>query len=193
MNVYNLRTRQQNQSPSTHQQEEDAQIDKMHEELLFQDEDRCTQRTTKQKGKSTKAWWMVESLNMKGRGSQTAERSKWSDINLMMKERRSVQTLFSKQLSIHYSACEENPTGKSGVAIVLNKDLVKTEEAEMMELIPGRALLLQAPWHAAHEDNRGTREAFQIFKHKLQLRDGWRETNTEKRDFTFMQMSGNFS
>ncbi|KAK0473528.1 hypothetical protein EDD18DRAFT_1313817 [Armillaria luteobubalina] len=136
---------------------------------------------------------------------------------------QAVQTLYGKQLSIHFSACTENPTGKSGVAIVLNKDLVKTDKVETTELIP-------APWHAGtiftwlaiyapndkkenkeimsrdfnfvedptdrlpiHKDNKQTVEAFHAFKKQLNLRDGWREANTEKRDFTYMQMSGKFS
>ncbi|KAK0474375.1 hypothetical protein IW261DRAFT_1341562 [Armillaria novae-zelandiae] len=102
---------------------------------------------------------------MKGRGSQVVEWSKCSDISLMMKQKQisvltlqethlsedyanTIRSLYGKQLSIHFSASEENTTGKAGVAIVLNKDLVWMDEVSTTELIPGHALLLQAPWHA---------------------------------------------
>ncbi|KAK0504431.1 hypothetical protein EDD18DRAFT_1032095, partial [Armillaria luteobubalina] len=107
----------------------------------------------------------VESLNMKGRGAQNAAHSKWSDINLMMKEQRisvltlqethltedymnEVHSLFGKRLSVYFSACRNNSSGRAGVAVVLNKDLVKTENVKVTELILGRAMLIQAPWHA---------------------------------------------
>ncbi|KAK0462730.1 hypothetical protein IW261DRAFT_1554261 [Armillaria novae-zelandiae] len=59
-----------------------------------------------------------------------------------------IRSLYGKRLSIHFSVSEENTTGKAGVAIVLNKDLVWTDKVSTTELIPGHALLLQAPWHA---------------------------------------------
>ncbi|PBK82557.1 hypothetical protein ARMGADRAFT_946396, partial [Armillaria gallica] len=88
---------------------------------------------------------------------------KWSEINLMMREKlislltlqdmylsdeytREVLALYGKRLSIH-SSDTEHSTGRSSVAIVLNKDLVKTEGVVTTYLIPGRALLVQIPWH----------------------------------------------
>ncbi|PBK73881.1 DNase I-like protein [Armillaria solidipes] len=161
---------------------------------------------------------------------------------------RDVRTLYGRRLSIHFSSCEENPTGKSGVAVVLNKDLVKTDGVESIELIPGRAMLIRAQWHGdaiftwlaiyapnketenkemwetltqmwddrklpkpdgmsgdfnfvedaldrlpVHEDSRATVEAFKAFRKMLNLRDGWRTANPEKKDYSFAQMAGNFS
>ncbi|PBK67346.1 hypothetical protein ARMSODRAFT_977014 [Armillaria solidipes] len=88
---------------------------------------------------------------MKGWGSQIVEKSKWSDISLMMKEKWvSILTLQETHLLEEYTqtvqvlyVCDENSTGKAGVAIVLNKDLVKTDEVVTMELIPGHMLLLK--------------------------------------------------
>ncbi|KAK0489849.1 hypothetical protein EDD18DRAFT_1109982 [Armillaria luteobubalina] len=90
-----------------------------------------------------------------------------------------------------------NSTGKSGVAIVMNKDLVKTDEAKMMELIPGRAILLQAPWHggdtfmwlAIYAPNMDT-ESKAI---QRGLKDGWQLANPDKKDYSYTQMSGKYS
>ncbi|KAK0452737.1 Endonuclease/exonuclease/phosphatase [Desarmillaria tabescens] len=161
---------------------------------------------------------------------------------------KEVLALHGKQLSIHFSSDEQNPTGKSGVAIVLNKDLVKTEDVVTTNLLPGRALLVQAPWHGGatfhwlaiyvpnrenenkemwedltriwdeqrlpnidgmsgdfnfvedaidrlpvHEDTCVTIEAFKTFCACLGLKDGWRRTNPDRKDYTYTQMSGNFS
>ncbi|KAK0495052.1 hypothetical protein EDD18DRAFT_1106892 [Armillaria luteobubalina] len=153
--VQNVRCRnKRRQQATTQQADQDTQLSQMCD-TLSQDPANEQQHTEKKGGsKQMKAWWIVESLNMKGRGSQVVERSKWSDIALMMKQKcisiltlqethlsedyaNTIRTLYGKHLSIHFSVCEENATGKSGVVIVLNKDLVKTAEAKTTELILG--------------------------------------------------------
>ncbi|KAK0477655.1 Endonuclease/exonuclease/phosphatase, partial [Armillaria novae-zelandiae] len=220
---------------------------------------------TGRRGKRTRAGWTIESLNMKGRGAQSAAKSKWSEINSMMRERHigiltlqethlteeytdEIHQLFGKRLSVHFSACRSNSSGKAGVAIVLNKDLVPTDDVEITELVHGRAMLIQAPWHAgtlltwlaiyapnnekeskemwenltrlwsdlklpqldgmsgdfnfvedaidripAHGDSQALVKAFQEFKGKRRLKDGWRHINPERREYTYTQMSGKFS
>ncbi|KAK0488828.1 hypothetical protein IW261DRAFT_1547837 [Armillaria novae-zelandiae] len=55
--------------------------------------------------------------------------------------------MYGKSMEIFFSADERNPTGKAGVAVVLNKNLIQTEGVVMTDLIPGRALFIQVPWH----------------------------------------------
>ncbi|KAK0211414.1 hypothetical protein IW262DRAFT_1280777 [Armillaria fumosa] len=117
------------------------------------------------KGKCTRAAWVIESLNMKGRGARMTAKSKWSDINNIMHEQQisiltlqkthlteqhvgEIHALFGKRLCIFHSQDPTQPTGRAGVALVLNKELVKTKDAKMTEIISGRAILVQAPWHA---------------------------------------------
>ncbi|KAK0467571.1 Endonuclease/exonuclease/phosphatase [Armillaria novae-zelandiae] len=114
--------------------------------------------------KRTKAWWTIASLNMKGRGAQNPLRSKWADVNRMMREQKislltlqethlsrdyadEVLQMYGKSMEIFFSADERNPTGKAGVAVVLNKNLIQTEGVVTTDLILGRALFIQVPWH----------------------------------------------
>ena len=55
-----------------------------------------------------------------------------------------VQNLFNKRLRILYSADPKSPTRKGGVAIILNKRFVPTEDRAIKttEIIRGRALML---------------------------------------------------
>ncbi|KAK0495268.1 hypothetical protein EDD18DRAFT_1106495 [Armillaria luteobubalina] len=124
--------------------------------------------------------------------------------------------MYGKSMEIFFSAEECNPTRTAGVAIILNKNLIQTEGVVMTDLIPGQALLVQIPWHGGtyfnwlaiyapnddsesklilptHEDQRATVEAFTNFQRKMNLRDGWRNADPDTKDFTFMQMAGNFS
>ncbi|KZV98641.1 DNase I-like protein, partial [Exidia glandulosa HHB12029] len=41
----------------------------------------------------------------------------------------------------------ENPTGKGGVGVVLNKRLVRTQGAHMWEVVAGRAIVVSVDWH----------------------------------------------
>ncbi|KAK0486817.1 Endonuclease/exonuclease/phosphatase [Armillaria luteobubalina] len=55
--------------------------------------------------------------------------------------------MYGKSMEIFFSADKYNPTGKAGVAVILNKNLIQTEGVVTTDLIPGRALLVQIPWH----------------------------------------------
>ncbi|THU95795.1 DNase I-like protein [Dendrothele bispora CBS 962.96] len=108
----------------------------------------------------------VASLNMRGYGNPNAlhRDNKWNHINQLVREKRigilalqethltserheQIEKVFSKRLKIFFSSDPENPTGRAGVAIVLNKELVKTNNIKTYQIVPGRALLLQAPTH----------------------------------------------
>ncbi|KAJ7161824.1 Endonuclease/exonuclease/phosphatase [Mycena crocata] len=66
----------------------------------------------------------------------------------MTEERRSdVEKLFSKRLKLFTSADPENPTGKGGITVVLNRQLTNTNGVKKWEIIPGRAMLMQTNWH----------------------------------------------
>src|ERR1700761_1750674 len=62
-------------------------------------------------------------------------------------KRAETEECFSGRLKIYASAHPDNPPGKAGVAIVLNRQLVDTTGAKATEIIPGRALLIQMKWH----------------------------------------------
>ena len=53
---------------------------------------------------------------------------------------------FEKNLIILNSAHPDNPRALAGVSFVINKQLIKPEELEMHELIPGRVALLKIKW-----------------------------------------------
>ncbi|KAK0472702.1 hypothetical protein IW261DRAFT_1343260 [Armillaria novae-zelandiae] len=101
---------------------------------------------------------------MKGRGDQNPLKSKWSDVNRMIKEQKiSILTLqemhlseeyaeeiakvYGKTMKILFTANECHAMGKAGVAVVLNKNLIQTEGVITMNLIPGRTILVQIPWN----------------------------------------------
>ena len=106
---------------------------------------------------------LTATLNVKGRSSTRCENSnpisKWTDINRTIREKQiailalqethlepthldTVHQLFGKRLLVHNSADPRNPSASAGVAFVLNKEKIETNNAEFMELFPGRALLL---------------------------------------------------
>ncbi|KAK0499392.1 hypothetical protein EDD18DRAFT_1069387 [Armillaria luteobubalina] len=101
---------------------------------------------------------------MKGHGSQNPLQSKWADISRMMKDQKigilmlqethlssnyvdEVWKFYGMRLEILFSADEHNPTGKAGITIVLNKDLIQTDGVEVTNLIPGHAMLVRISWH----------------------------------------------
>ncbi|KAK0501120.1 hypothetical protein EDD18DRAFT_1102069 [Armillaria luteobubalina] len=84
--------------------------------------------------KHTKARWIFTSLNMKDHGSQNPL---WNEV----------WKFYGMRLEILFSADECNPTGKVGITIVLNKDLIQMDGVEVTNLILGQAMLARIPWH----------------------------------------------
>ncbi|KAJ7273886.1 hypothetical protein C8J57DRAFT_1224796 [Mycena rebaudengoi] len=59
----------------------------------------------------------------------------------------SIKTLFRKRLKVFRSEDPENPTGKGGVAVVLNRQLTNVSGVTITEIIPGRAIHVKTNWH----------------------------------------------
>ncbi|KAF5388409.1 hypothetical protein D9615_000307 [Tricholomella constricta] len=118
--------------------------------------------------KETKAAIRATSLNIRGYRSAGDGRngSKWFHINQLIRDNRigilavqethlteerrdELEKLFSKRMKTFISKDPENPTGKAGVAIVLNRKISNVSGAKITEILPGRALLIQTNWHRA--------------------------------------------
>ena len=108
--------------------------------------------------KRTKATLKIASLNMRGRGND-----KWNHINQIIRDKKigvlvaqethlddnqvdHLHSLFDKRIKIHHTIDPHRPNAK-GVAIILNKEITNTQNVVTTEIIPGRALLVQIPWH----------------------------------------------
>lgn len=116
--------------------------------------------------KNTKAAIRIATLNIRGYRSSGAPLSetKWHHVNQLLRDKKigillvqeshltedrktSIESLFGKRMKIFFTADPTNPTGKGGVAIVLNRDLTNTENISVKEIIPGRALMISTTWH----------------------------------------------
>ena len=53
--------------------------------------------------------------------------------------------LFSKQLALYNSPDPDNPTGSAGVAFVINKEKLNTNDIKLTTLIAGRAIFISIP------------------------------------------------
>ncbi|KAI1789415.1 Endonuclease/exonuclease/phosphatase, partial [Ganoderma leucocontextum] len=114
----------------------------------------------------TKGRLKIASLNMRGgsgAGPEGGTGEKWRRLNQIVRDRKiailaiqethmtcdratELNNLFGATMTIYCSADPQNPTGARGVAIALNKRLTTDEGVEIMEVIPGRALLARIPW-----------------------------------------------
>ncbi|THU75930.1 DNase I-like protein [Dendrothele bispora CBS 962.96] len=122
--------------------------------------------------KHTKTGICVASLNLRGYGNPSAAHkdNKWNHINQIVRDKRIgilalqethltkdrrclIEQVFSKRLKVFFSSDPENPTGKGGVAIVLNKELAKTDGTKVYEIVSGRAILVQSNWHRQDKIN----------------------------------------
>jgi len=55
-------------------------------------------------------------------------------------------TCFEKNLKILISAHPNNPQAMAGVGFIINKQLIKLDELDLYELIPGRVAILKVRW-----------------------------------------------
>ncbi|KAJ7098801.1 Endonuclease/exonuclease/phosphatase, partial [Mycena belliarum] len=120
---------------------------------------------TGQRKKKTKAATMLAALNMKGLGNPNPwhPKHKWYHVNQVMKDDKigvlvvgeahlsaarhaNIQSLFGRRLEIVFSEDPVTANAK-GLAFVVNKDLMKTENIKTQEIIPGRAMLLTLDGH----------------------------------------------
>ncbi|KAJ7107526.1 Endonuclease/exonuclease/phosphatase, partial [Mycena epipterygia] len=122
-------------------------------------------RTAGGRRKKTKASLMIASLNIRGIGNPNAwhPNHKWHHVNQLCKDNRtgilvvveshlsatrhtSIQNLFGRRLEVIFSEDPITPNAK-GVAFVINKDLVSTDNIRTWEIIPGRAMMIEVETH----------------------------------------------
>lgn len=122
--------------------------------------------------KHTRAAVRIGTLNIRGYRSAGGTRSenKWYHVNQLVRDKNlgilmvqethltderkdDIEKLFGRRLKIHHSSDPENPTGKGGVAVVLNKNLVNVQNSVMKVIIPGRAILISVNWHRSEVMN----------------------------------------
>ncbi|KAJ3008139.1 hypothetical protein NUW54_g3268 [Trametes sanguinea] len=108
----------------------------------------------------------MATLNMNGFGNLRADSSdnKWRTMYKMIKnnrigilvlqethltpERRTdIAKMFKGRIKILHSAHPDAPTRKEGVAIVLNRAQIHTNDAQAVEVVPGRALQVSVKCH----------------------------------------------
>ena len=103
----------------------------------------------------------IASLNINGNGPRASD--KWGAISNMMRKRKvailaaqethptletqeSLQRRF-RSLHFFHSADPNEPGSRNGVTIVLNKDLIKTTNVLMSEVVDGRVMVVSIPWN----------------------------------------------
>ena len=99
-------------------------------------------------------------LNIKGRRSGNID--KWMHVPQIMRDRKlgvlavqethltnelaeQFQALFGSTFSLHYSP-DPRTRNARGIAIILNKTTINTDEVTATTVVPGRALSLSIPW-----------------------------------------------
>lgn len=117
--------------------------------------------------RKTRAHLKVASLNMRGAGSQAPldPNNKWNALSYMIRDHKigvlalqethltdeAVENLhrtYGERLQIYHSSAPDHPSQRAGVALVVNKAVSNVKEIKTTVIIPGRALMLQIPWHA---------------------------------------------
>ncbi|KAK6977098.1 hypothetical protein R3P38DRAFT_2582272, partial [Favolaschia claudopus] len=112
--------------------------------------------------KNTKASLKVSALNIKGRGNPNVlhDDNKWYHIWQTVREQKigvlivgeahlddnhkhDVDQLFGRVIRLEFTPDTESPSARAGLAFVLNKKMVKTEDVKTYEIIPCRAMLLE--------------------------------------------------
>ncbi|KAJ3791785.1 hypothetical protein GGU11DRAFT_761312 [Lentinula aff. detonsa] len=124
------------------------------------------QRRVLQKGRATKkAAVQVGSLNM-----LTHPDNKWKSVWYLMKRRKigilalqethltdkrvqEINEYYNKKLHVFASHNPDNPTGKGGVAIVINRRQIALEAPKVHPIIPGHAMMVQLTIHKEDQLN----------------------------------------
>lgn len=115
--------------------------------------------------KRTRASLKIATLNMRGYGEPRPGQmtDKWMCINQIVRDERvailalqethltaerveRLNDLFAATMLVYGSFDEVNPTGARGVAFVVNKRLINTDNVTFGELEPGRAVTLRMKW-----------------------------------------------
>ncbi|KAG1732699.1 Endonuclease/exonuclease/phosphatase, partial [Suillus occidentalis] len=119
------------------------------------------------KKKKSRANILIATLNMKGRTSQDlghSNISKWSVIQHVMREKKigvlclqethltdeheaQIDALYSRRLRVLNSRDPNRPGTSASIAFVINRELTNANNAESVEIIPGRVSALKYKWH----------------------------------------------
>jgi ribonuclease HI len=115
--------------------------------------------------KNTRANIRIATLNVQGRGSNSLfdSKHKWHAINKMIisqkigifcaqeshltEEQTEAINDLHKNIKV-FSTIDPNQPNTKGVAVAINKKITNAHQAKTTALVPGRALLLEIPWHA---------------------------------------------
>ncbi|KAJ6485451.1 hypothetical protein C8R47DRAFT_980237, partial [Mycena vitilis] len=62
---------------------------------------------------------------------------------------RDIENLFGRCLKVEFSEDPHSPN-TAGLAFVINKNLMRTDNMKITHIIPGRAMILELDWHAGH-------------------------------------------
>jgi exonuclease III len=121
----------------------------------------CPEKTKK----NTRANIKLATLNIQGRGSNSLYdgKHKWHALNKMIISQKigilcAQETHLTEEQteainSLHrnikvFSTIDPTQPNTKGVAIAVNRKITNAQQAQAKTLIPGRALLLEIPWHA---------------------------------------------
>ncbi|TFK98436.1 Endonuclease/exonuclease/phosphatase [Pterulicium gracile] len=116
--------------------------------------------------KHTKAAMKVASLSVNGYGGTSlySRENRWSKLNQLVRDHKiaiallqevhlteertaEIEEMYSERMKVFASPHPDNPTAMEGVAVILGKFLIKTEDASAKVLVPGRALLVKLTWN----------------------------------------------
>jgi exonuclease III len=165
------------------------------------------QKALSTKGQRRRNNITIGSLNINGLHTSTENSTnfrKWTEINATIKKERiailavqethldeisthEIHRAFGKRMVIHNSQLESNPRNSAGVAFVLNKALIKTDQVETFELIKGKVIAIKLTWINNEEatliniyapNKRGDHEPFWEETHRE-----WERQNLGKPDF----------
>jgi exonuclease III len=112
--------------------------------------------------KNTKAAVKVAALNINGRGNPDVRHgeNKWYHVWQLIREQKigvmivgeahlddvhkmDVDSLFGRVIKVEFTPDETAPTARAGLAFVLNKGMVETAGTKTIEIVPGRAMILE--------------------------------------------------
>ncbi|KAF5325465.1 hypothetical protein D9619_009740 [Psilocybe cf. subviscida] len=126
-------------------------------------ENRAQRRNLRRTAQSRKAAIKIASLNINGYGAPNIYHpaNKWQHMGQVMRNKRiavlmiqeahltqqrvdEIHSLVDRRLRIMHSEDPENPTGRAGIAFVLNKQFLKLQDVvEPTVIVAGRAMLLR--------------------------------------------------
>ena len=120
-----------------------------------------------QNHKQSRANISIATLNINGCShSNTTSRSqisKWTDVYRLIHQKQisilclqethldhhhitDINRLFSKRIAVHPSINPNNPSASMGIAFVINKERLNSEQTHATEILPGQAMLLSIKW-----------------------------------------------